>query len=395
MHSKLQTLLFLFCCSFLWKSCSITRMLPTKAVISNSEIESLQKESSVFYPYGEKRCNIPVIPFQIFGVTYAQDIVLVSKHPEWNMHEFSRIDLPDGTSTWIAKDSRLPELDQYLTTSSKDLINWLPEIPLNKELKEMQVQVKEEGKFIDFEIKYQNFLGEDVEASFFGKKNPAKLKKRNGSTMGHSKRQVMAVLDLPARSFGKSAEISFDGKEYKLKKLLGIQAFDMVLTQTQGGLSRAMYTSEHTAEGLIMRVDTGEAAELLWQLEENENQLTLTHSNPYRKQSYVYMKNGEYLELSSAQTQSWNDDHATFKIEFFPPLPDFRFELRDTVSSKFVMHVNGQEGFAIGEAKVEQKGAGSSLHLQASEPWWVEERPFRSEMTYNGNGQVKVESRVE
>jgi hypothetical protein len=124
-----KTLYLCLLISCLFQFCGISKMLPSKPVMKEDSAFLDLKNKTPDYSYGDQLCDIPVIPFQIFGVTYAQDIVLVSKHPEWDMHEFSRIDLPDGTSTWIVKDSKKPTLDQYLTTSSKELIQWLPEIP--------------------------------------------------------------------------------------------------------------------------------------------------------------------------------------------------------------------------------------------------------------------------
>ena len=47
---------------------------------------------------------IPIIPFQIFAVTYIKDIVIETKHPKISMHEFAQIKVNNET-IWIAKDS--------------------------------------------------------------------------------------------------------------------------------------------------------------------------------------------------------------------------------------------------------------------------------------------------
>jgi hypothetical protein len=52
----------------------------------------------------EPRLGWAVIPVQIFGLRYALDLVIVSDHPDWVMHEYARIDLPDGP-LWMAKDA--------------------------------------------------------------------------------------------------------------------------------------------------------------------------------------------------------------------------------------------------------------------------------------------------
>ena len=85
--------------------CHLTRMLPGGPVLTGDELAIFEQGRAAPVAYtGEPRVNMPVIPLQVFGYFYDVDIVLVSQHPDWDMHEYARIQTPEGP-TWLAKDA--------------------------------------------------------------------------------------------------------------------------------------------------------------------------------------------------------------------------------------------------------------------------------------------------
>src|SRR6187455_2893470 len=62
---------------------------------------------------GGALASYAVLPVQVFGAAYDLDLVIVSRHPEWNMHEYARIETPRG-AVWIAKDARESTMSQSI-----------------------------------------------------------------------------------------------------------------------------------------------------------------------------------------------------------------------------------------------------------------------------------------
>ena len=79
------------------------RMSPQGAVLSADDIAKFEtvRPAEIAYTAGP-RIPAPVIPLQIFGIYYSVDVVLISEHPDWDMHEYARLDTPDG-AVWMAK----------------------------------------------------------------------------------------------------------------------------------------------------------------------------------------------------------------------------------------------------------------------------------------------------
>jgi len=78
---------------------------------------------------GRAMASYPVLPVQVFGAAYDLDLVIVSRHPEWNMHEYARLKTPQG-EVWIAKDARESTMSQSIVADLPDIDAWMPEIPL-------------------------------------------------------------------------------------------------------------------------------------------------------------------------------------------------------------------------------------------------------------------------
>lgn len=177
--------------------------------------------------------QFPILPLQVWAATYELDLILVSQNPDWNMHEYAKLETPDG-DLWVMKDAEEGSLDQYIVTDLANVDAWLPELPVVRKSYPVKVVDNSTNKMLDMSFSYENIKGQKVEAWYQGKR-PKQRSKKNGSTMGHSRNQLLVALDLPYRDFGKKAGISYDGKPYKMNKLLGLVPFQITLTQTQEG----------------------------------------------------------------------------------------------------------------------------------------------------------------
>ncbi len=364
----------------------LRKMLPRKAVVGKKKRAMLEQVLKKPVDYiSEPIVDHPVIPFLIFGIHYDKDIVIVSKHPDWNMHEYSLLNLPDG-DCWMMKDSKEGSLDQCVTIQRTDIIDWVPEIPLEIAFKPIKIEDRGNEEWEDISFTYENFHGEQVDISYKGKKALRSLKKRNGSTMGHSRNQLIAILDLPERSFGKKAEMTYNSKSYPIKKILGLKSFNMMLSQTQGGISTGAYAQYQEDSKIKTKHKNARETIQDWTLEGK----VLEQKSPFRTQQYHFCEDEPY-ELISANVQLWNNSKKAFNITFYPALPDFRKEFRGKHIAIFVMDVNGQQGHGIGKIHSYWQDKKLIIDFFPENPQWITDRPLRQVITFeNNNVNVKA-----
>ena len=172
--------------------CGIKRYLPGKAVLDADQALAWRAAPPAAVPYrGPPRVGMPVLPLQVFGLSYDHDLVLVSDHPSWDMHEYARVDLPDGP-LWLAKDAR-PTGVQGIVADVPDIERWAPEAAVPRQRGEVAVVDESEGDRVDVTLRYQNLDGELVAVQVQGRVKARPPGKRNGSTMGHSRQSAAVV----------------------------------------------------------------------------------------------------------------------------------------------------------------------------------------------------------
>jgi len=373
--------------------CGLKHMLPEGPVYTHAEQSATfgKVKPPVVRYTGEARVDFPVAPLLPFGVAYDVDIVIVSKHPDWNMHEYARLATPNGP-VWMAKDASEPNLEQSIVADIEDIDHWWPEIPVPRKSSELLVRDRSTDDALDVEIGYENINGEPVLMTYRGPM-PTKLQpKRNGSTMGHSRDRLIAVLDLSHRNFGRDASMTINGKGIGIKRLLGLVPFRMVLQQVQGGLAIGEYAMSFENGTLRSRhaMDSGSVVTLDWSVEESKGQVILRQSSEIRSLIYTFEKRGEALELSKLQVEQWGRDESTCEVTFSPSLPDFRIDFEGTVESLFVIDVNGQRGHARGKVVVSSEGEEATLSVLPQSPWWVADRPLESRIRFDGEDTTSI-----
>lgn len=163
---------------------TLRELLPSGPVLSAEARAGLRPITPATVTYtGDPLVSFPVLPLQVFGLRYAADIVLVSEHPDWDMHEYARIDLPSG-SVWIAKDADRDKV-QTITAPLEHIETWLPEIPAPRRQGALSLEDRSTGTLLDVSLAYENPHGQAVEVDFQAPTKPKIPGKRNGNTMGH------------------------------------------------------------------------------------------------------------------------------------------------------------------------------------------------------------------
>ncbi len=333
----------------------------------------------------------PVLPLQIFGVTYDLDLVLVSKHPRYNMHEYARVQTPDG-DLWLAKDALEATYQQSIIADIDGINAWFPELPLLRKQAEVSVEDQSSDDRLDLTIRYENLEGESVVVHYEGKAPKAYQNKRNGNTMGHSADILMAVLDIPYKNFAKKASVEIDGQDYKISKLLGLVKLQVALKQSQGGLSTASFTQEPGPDDFAFTASyldrDGGQQSTAWTLEGTELQQTA----PLRTLQYTFQEDGTALELLSMDALQFGRDVPVTHIEIRPALPDMRRKFEGSHSSRFVVDINGQENHAYGRLRAWWDGDVAKVEMVPEEPYWTADRPMITTISYeDGVATTKIE----
>lgn len=103
--------------------------LPGGPVLRGSGVDAwLARARAPFEQPAEGGLPFPVPPFQLFALHYLEDIVIETKNPRWQMHEYARVAV-GGREVWLAKDSD-PAGVQTISVDLEEPGAWLPEIPV-------------------------------------------------------------------------------------------------------------------------------------------------------------------------------------------------------------------------------------------------------------------------
>lgn len=401
--------------SLFLSACGLKKMLPEGPAVDAAQRATFVEAPSGAAYSGEALTTFPVLPVLAFGLAYDLDLVIVSEHPEWNMHEYARLQSPEGP-IWFAKDARESTMSQSAVADIADIDSVFPEVQFERKSWPVVVEDNSTEDWLDISLAYENIDGEDVEVTYQGKP-PGKLqKKRNGSTMGHSRDSVLVALDVPHRTFGKRATVHINNEEVAVKRILGLIPFRMVLVQTQGGMATGQIRLEPTREEGLERPETafappGEAADANepvppagpdfdsihpvgenyvrrgWQVEESEGFVEARQVSELRTLIYRFRlgEKGE-RELVSARVEQYGRDVPTTNIAFSPALPDLGHRFHGTVRSRFVIDINGQPGNAVGEVVSTWEDNGPVLEVLPKAPWWTTDRPLKATFEHADGG---------
>jgi len=403
-------------------------MLPSGPVVSAGAMDGVvahhidDQNQPVANYTGESRLDFPLIPFQVFGFFYDIDVVLVSRHDAWDMHEYARIQTPNGP-LWIAKDSDKngvqtvmvdeKSLEQVSGLSGATALQALvAETPVPRKMGEMVVEDRSTDQRVDLHLAYDNPAGQPVEVWYRGKLPSVSPRLRNGSTMGHSQQTVAAVLDLERFKTTGRGKIYIDGQRVPLKRILGLVPMRFLLRQDQAGVAVTSFAVEPMDGGGFQLVRPAGAdevdpvtAEPGWPTRRLETWQVLNHvdgaatteldgqtavfDNGINKFSYHFVNGG----LQHAKVEQWGRDKPVMEMLIDPPLPDVSRPFEGEWESAFRIDVNGQVGHGIGVIKARCVNADVvELTMTPTEPWWFADRPMVGRIDFDGDsGRAQVQ----
>ena len=376
----LWTLLSLF-------GCGLKEVLPGKPVLNNQQLSGFSNPTQSAAEYtDEPRVPFPVIPMTAFGLQYSADVVLVSQHPDWDMHEFARLDMPSGP-IWIAKDSRHSG-EQTIVADVPGLNTWMPEIPAPRIEAPIDIVDRSDGDHIDIEMNYVNPAGQATAVWAKGTLPAKPPAKRNGNTMGHSRDVVAAVLDIERFGSKIKAGITIDGQPQKLDRVLGIVPFKFLLRQTQAGVVVTNFRQSEAEHGFTLTRPSPSEPE--WPTQSVEQWSTdgsnVSYDNGVAKFAYHFLGGG----LSEISVKQHGLSEPTFQLQIQPALPDLRRTFEGEYTSRFVMHVNGQRAHGFGILTAQWRDDSSvAVRFTPKAPFWLADRPMETIIRFT-EGAVDV-----
>ena len=374
--------------------CSAAQMLPTGPVLKDSKLVDFEVHSQHNVQYTTNSfTSFPVLPLQVFAVQYDLDLVAVTTNPDWSMHEFARLQTPNGP-IWLAKDSR-PDGVQIITSDYPDLYGLLAEVPVPRNSGKLDVQDKSSADFADVELVYINPDGDEVRASFKGEIPKAPPRKRNGNTMNHSQQAVAAVLDLAVFSQDVETEMWFSGSRAPIKRLWGLYPMHFVIRQTQGGFAAANFSQSYPEEpqdihqekavhhalrknGIVLTRPNGAtdwptSKQEIWTVETEEPNKQKACTKGWLTTTCYYFTKGELYKTSVHQ---YGLDNPISQTWFSPGLPDLSRGFNGTYESRFRIDIGGQKAHGTGTVSVSKLGQTAMITVNPDKPRWLKNRPI-------------------
>lgn len=370
-------------------------MLPMGPLLTDAERAAYDAPVPSGAAYaGEATLPYPALPLQIFGLQYGVDIVLVSNHPDWDMHEYARIDLPGRPSVWVAKDASAERV-QTIVSDLPDLLSWVPEAPITRLPRPLAVEDRSSGDRIDVRFAYTNSAGDPVRVSYRGKMARRPPGKRNGATMGHSRDLGAIVLDLRRFRHGGKARVEIGGERYRLERLLGFYPQKYLLSQVQGGVVIARFV-QRPGEGGFTLLRPGDdqpwptAAAERWTVSapDADGVVLASHDNGITTLRYRF-RDGELLSADALQA---GVEAPVFRLALDRALPDLRRPFDGTVESRFVMDIGDQRAHGVGVIRARWEDGAAVVEIVPTAHADLATRPLESTVRLEEDGSVRVET---
>ncbi len=390
---SILTVLFSIAASTQMSCARVHRLLPTGPVLADERLQQFTDHpppSGVDYT-SPPLVEFPVLPVQIWGLHYNLDLVLVSNHPDWTMHEYARVDTPDGP-LWLAKDADNDGV-QRVVADLPEIDTWLPEIPVPRKMGDLQVDDSSTTTRARLEIRYENTDGEAVEVHFTGRIPRKAPNLRNGSTMEHSRQAVAAVLDLAGQTHGGKARISIGGQAWRVQRLLGLYRMQFVLDQVQGGFAVASMVQTPAQDGFTLRRPIpGDS----WPTASNESWVddgtTVSRTGQLVSLIYTFPPLDGVRELAGAGVRQVGEDEPIFTLQLDRRLPDLRRRFDAVATSRFIMNIHGQRAHGTGLMRAWWEADGPVVEVLPESPWWLANRPMRSRIIFETDPETNETS---
>lgn len=375
--------------------CGVAKYLPHGPALSEPDRERMSADAARTVVYtAPPRVSFPVWPVSVWGVGYDLDLVLVSRHPRYNMHEYARVRTPQG-DLWLAKDALEETMQQSIVADLDGLERWVPELPIERRRGAVEVDDQSTDDWLDLTLSYRNLEGEPVRIRYEGRRPGRKTeRKRSGSTMGHSADVAMAALDIPHKEFARRASVEINGQRWKIQRLLGLVPVQVALVQTQGGLATGQYriSEQDGALSAAFALRSGAEAITQWAIEQQSGSVIVSQDDGLRQLTYTFAERDGALELASMEVTQFGRETPPTHIDLYPHLPDMRRPFEGTHTSRFAVDINGQRGVAFGRLEASWEGDTAVVQMIPEEPSWVADRPMRTTVRYaDGAAEVAIE----
>ncbi|MEN0061744.1 MAG: hypothetical protein AAGA48_06305 [Myxococcota bacterium] len=137
---------------------------------------------------------------------------------------------------------------------------------------------------------------------------------------------------------------------------------------------------------------SGDTVKLKWLVTRRGNEVEAVQATPDRTLTYTYrLVSDAYLELMNIRVEQYGRGTPVTAVSFNPPLPDFRWEsFGGKRVSDFVIDVNGQQNYMVGQVETAPGTTGPRLLVRPSAPSWAEDRPLLTTILYPGDGTANV-----
>jgi len=360
-------------------ACGLSEILPGRAVLDAAGAAAFVPPLPSPAAYtGPPAGAVPALPIQVFGLFYELDLVLVSQHADWHMHEYARVSTPDGP-LWLAKDSRTDRV-QIITTDRADATSILANVPVPRRVAPLSVVDRSAGRRVDVRLETSTPAGEPVVVEARGRLPSRPPGARNGNTMGHSHQAVAAALDI-ARMGPIDARLSIGGRPQRFRRLLGLVPFRFALAQAQAGFAVASYV-QRPAEGGFLLERPGLSPEDPvtgapgWPVQATERWSVTAaqlHHSDGLTDTTVHLVDGG---VSRIVLRQHGRADPVLDLWVRPALPDLRRPFATPVESAFRLDVNGEVGHAAGRIRVTPEGGGHRVEILPDAPAWMAGRPI-------------------
>lgn len=379
--------------------CGLRTMLPADAVLSIEARQALlAPAAAATVTYTDAGPGVPVLPFPVFGLAYDLDLVVVARDDR-DMHEFARIDLPDGETVWIVKEALL-DGRQFVLTNYPDPLSFAPELRFPVRHGPIAVTDRSAGGRLDLEFHYEDVDGRPARMRYRGGAPEPNTRKRNGSTMQHSHDLATVVLDLAAQRFGRSLDFEVADRSLRPRRILGLVPYLVALEQVQGGLIRDAFDwrfdspAEAVTQGAPFQLRADGRTD--WVAEPTASGLRLSTAGALTTLVYHFERReapgGAAWEFRRAEVWQLGREAPVFGLQVEPALPDLSRAWTGVAESRFVMDVGTQASHGTGRIRVTGDGDAVELQVLGEAPWWVRERPFRSRIrSVPGGFRVEAE----
>lgn len=356
------------------------------AVLEPHDLAKFDQPCPAQVRYGDRQPQtpaFPIVPLQVFGMDYDLNLVIVTEHPHWFMHEYARVRSAEGTH-WLAKDAD----PQGRQTVIVDLpASWAAEIDVPRLQRPVTVLEEQDGDRIEVQLSYLNSRNEPVDVHFQGRLPLKAPRLRNGNTMGHSHQTLAPVLDLHGQGTAQRVTMKIGGKPVRLHRLAGLWPFAVTLRQTQAGFSQATFVQKPHPSGFVLARESG--IDEAWQVRQAGDYLFASHQGAITTLTYRYLLGPEgQAELIEATVMQSGYEVPGLRLRLDHALPDPRWTWEGAHVSRFVMDVNGQAAYATGRIVSE----GTRVQIRPDSPAWLANRPLETLIAL-GDQSATVDSR--